>query len=81
VHAQGAKLQRARLPEGTKTGAPDWQTPNRSPSEHFPQHNFKNGDLGCSGHGNSADNPKISAFSMMGGGLVQSDRSTSITGM
>ena len=68
-------------PEGAKTGAPEWQTPNRIPPAHFPQHNFTKGYLVCSGRSDRRPCGQLNAFSAIGGGLVQSDGSTSITGM
>jgi hypothetical protein len=58
-------------PEGAKTGAPEWQTPNWTPPAHFPQLNFKNGDLVCSDHGDRAPREQFKVFPMIYFGLVQ----------
>jgi hypothetical protein len=68
-------------PEGAKIGAPEWQTPNWTPPAHFPQHNFTKGYLVCSGRSDRRPCGQLNAFPTIGGGLVQSDGSTSITGM
>jgi hypothetical protein len=67
-------------PDGAKTGASEWQTPNRTPPSHFPQHNFTKGYLVCSGRSDRGPCGQMHAFPTIGGGLVQSGGSTSITG-
>ena len=57
------------------------QTLNWTSPVHFPQPNFMNGGLPYSVNGDSAENQRNIAFPTIGGGLVQSDESTSITGM
>jgi hypothetical protein len=79
--AQGGKLRGARLAVGSQDRCSRVADTESDPPAHFPQHNFTKGYLVCSGRSDRRPCGQLNAFPAIGGGLVQSDGLTSITGM
>jgi hypothetical protein len=68
-------------PEGAKTGANLWFTPNSNPKEYFPSINFWIGALQHSAHGDSGETQRNNVFQAIHGGLIQLGGSVSIKSM
>jgi hypothetical protein len=74
-----AQLRRAKPAGEAKTGAPERLSPNWTNPDPFPQPNFTNDPMVCTGHDDQGCCGWRSAFPTIGGIYIQIDGLASIT--